>query len=148
MSTRPRFDLDDLVRVFPDGIEAGCLDLAFEDDVAGRLDVHLGRSVLERSACIGHGRRFVDRDFDLVNDVFGLFLARRHNGGNRLADEAHHAVGKHRLADRLVVELVQHRSDLLYALEVGRRDHHVLHLVPRYFSIFPAATGLRTKRTQ
>ena len=110
--------------LFPDGVEAGRLDLAFENDVAGRLDVHLGRAVLECSARIGHGRRFVDRDFDLVDDVFRLFLALRHDGCNGFADKAHRTVRKHRLADRLVVKLVQHRSDLLYAGKIGRRDNH------------------------
>ena len=34
------------------------------------------------------------------------------------------AVGQDRLADRLVVELVQHRRDLLHAVKIGGGDHH------------------------
>ena len=51
-------------------------------------------------------------------------------------------------ADRLVVELVQHRRDLLHALEIGSRDHHGAVRCARRSRSFPAATGLRTKRTQ
>ena len=39
-------------------------------------------------------------ELDQIDNVLGLFLARRDDGGDRLADEAHDAVGENRLADR------------------------------------------------
>ena len=44
LPARARLDLDDLVRAFPDSVEAGGLELAFDDDIAGRLGVHLRRA--------------------------------------------------------------------------------------------------------
>jgi hypothetical protein len=55
----------------------------------------------------------------LVDDVLGLFLARGDHRGDRLAGKAHFAGSKDRLADRLVVELMQHRRDRLEAFHVG-----------------------------
>ena len=47
---------------------------------------------------------------------------RRDHRRDRLADEAHDIRRQHRLADRHVVELVQHRLDRLHRREVGSRD--------------------------
>ncbi len=88
--------------------------------------MHLRRAGLERVARVGHGRRFVYREFDAIDDVFGFFFAPRHDGRHRFADEAHNAVREYRLPDRLVVELVQHRRDFLHVLEISRRDYHCI----------------------
>ena len=63
-----------------------------------------------------------DVELDLIDNILGFFLARRDHGGDRLADETHHAVGQDRLRHRLVVELVQHRLDRLHAGEIGGGD--------------------------
>ncbi len=97
--------------------------MAFEDDVAGRLGVHLRRARRQRGEQIDHRHGLLDGKLDLVGDVLGLFLARGHDGGDRLADKAHDAVGQNRLDDRLVIELVQHRHDRFHAGEVGGGDH-------------------------
>ena len=77
------------------------------------MHVHVGivdlrRLRQKRCARIAHGLRIVDRQFDLVGNVLGFLLARRHHRRQRLADKSHDTVGKHRLPDRPVVELVQH----------------------------------------
>ena len=61
-------------------------------------------------AAIDQRLALVDLDLDQIDDVLGLFLAGGDRGGDAFADKAHDAVGQHRIADRLVVELVQHRA--------------------------------------
>ena len=80
------------------------------------------RAVGKRVVRIDQWLLFGDRELDLVDDVLGLFLAGGDHGGDRLAGEAHFAVGEDRLADRLVVELVQHRRDRLEAFHIGGGD--------------------------
>ena len=75
------------------------------------------------AARIDHRRRLLDLDLDLIGDVLGLLPGRRHHGRDRLADEAHDTGRQHRLADRHIVELVQHRPDRLHRRKVGGRDH-------------------------
>ena len=136
LPVRARLDGDDLVRAVPDRVEAGGLHFAFEDDIAGRLGVHLRRAGGERGERIDHRHGRLDHEIDLLGDVFGVGCARSHDGGDRLADKAHDAVGQDRLADRPVVELVQHRQDFLHALEIGGGDDHraVRRIDPRDFS--------------
>ncbi len=124
LPARARFDFRDFGRAFPNRIEVGRFEIALDDDVAGRLGVYLGCAIFERGARIDHRRRLVDDELDQLGDVFGCFLAYPHHGGDRLADEAHDAVGEDRLADRPVIEFMQHRRDFLHAPEIGGGDHH------------------------
>ena len=61
--------------------------------------------------------------FDSFGDVLGFFLRGGDHGGDGLADKTHLAIGEHRLADRPVIEFVQHRRDLLNALQVSGGDN-------------------------
>ena len=127
LAVRARFDFDNFMRAIPDHVEVGRFESAFDDDVARRFGVHLGCAAEERRARIDNRGRFRNRKLNQVGDVFRFFLARRHHGGDRFADKPHDAGGQDRLADRLVVELVQHRRDFLHALEIGgSEDHRVL----------------------
>ena len=78
----------------------------------------------KRVARIDDRRLIADDEFDLVNDVLGFLFGGSDDRRDRLADEAHLAVGEDRLAERLVLELVQHRQDRLHAGEIGGGDHH------------------------
>ncbi len=122
LAVRARVDRDDLVRAAPGGIETFALELAFEDDIARRFGMDLRRAGCERRARVNRGLDLGDIERDLIDNVLGFFLARRDHGGDRLADETHHAVGQNRLRHRLVVELVQHRLDRLHVGEIGRGD--------------------------
>src|SRR5262249_61047901 len=55
LAARPHFDLDDRVRPVPGRIKAGGLDLAFENDVAGRFGGYLRRTLLKRCTCVVYG---------------------------------------------------------------------------------------------
>ena len=69
-------------------------------------------------------QRFLDLDLDQIGEVLGCFPRGRDDRGDRLADETHHLRRQHRLDDRHVVELVQHRPQRLHRREVGGGDDH------------------------
>jgi len=54
------------------GGKARRLHLAFDTQIAGGLRMNLRRAVGERRARVDDGRRFADRDGDVVGDVFGF----------------------------------------------------------------------------
>ena len=104
---------------FHTAIETGRGDGAFDDDVAGGFGMHQRRAVGQGLAAVGQRGGFGDVDLDLIAKILRLILARGKHRRDRFAGEANHAVGEDRLSDRDIVELVQHRPDRLYRLEIG-----------------------------
>src|SRR6185312_4554599 len=119
---RARLDLDRFCGAVPDRVEVRRLHAAFDNDVSGNAREYVRRAARERVARVDDARAFVDVERDGVGDVFGFFLARGNGGCNRLTGKAHDALGEDGLAYRLVIELVQHRRDLLHAREIGGGD--------------------------
>ena len=102
------------------GVEIGGLDVGVDHDIAALMDARrIGR---ERVARIGHSWQFIDLDLDAIGNVLGFGGGRRIDGGNRLADKAHHVFCQKRLLDRPIAEFVQHRPDRFYAGEFGHGD--------------------------
>ena len=140
LPARAHVDLDDFRRAVPGHVEIGRFEFAFQDDIAGGDRMNLRRAGSERVTRVDHRRGLVDCHLNQIGDVFGLFLARRDDCRDRLADKAHLAVGQDRLADRLVIELVQHRQDRLHALEIGGGDDR---RVRRRFDVLNLSSGER-----
>ncbi len=135
LPARAHVDFDDFRRAIPGRVEIKQFEFAFQDDVAGGDVMNLRRAGSKRVTRVDHRRGLVDRNFDLIGDVLGRCRVCGNHCGDRLADKAHLAVGQDRLADRLVIKLIQHRQDRLHALEIGggndrrtRRRFDVLNL--------------------
>ena len=143
LPARAHIDPDAAMCLSERGVEVGGLDVAIDHDIAALMDARrIGR---ERVARIGHRRRFIDFDLDAIGNVLGFGGGRRIDGGNRLADKAHHVFGQKRLLDRPIAEFVQHRPDRPCRAKLGNGDD----FRPSRRADAddrPAATGLRTKR--
>ena len=122
LPVRANVDLDPLVRAHQFGVEARRFQAPFDHHVAGRLGVDERGAGSQCRLGADDRRHVFDVDLDEIGDVFGLFPARGDDRRERLADESDHILGQHRLADRHVVELVQHRLDRLHRGKVGSRD--------------------------
>ena len=112
--------------------------------------MNLRRAGGERRARVDH-RRQSRRSSTSTRSAMSSASASlaRDDGGDRLADKAHHAVGQHRLADRQVVELVQHRRDRLHAVEIGGGDRPCAPCgAVDLGDLRRPRPALRTKRTQ
>ena len=122
LPVRSNVDPDTSVRRGRGRVERGGLHPSFDDDIAGRLGMDRRSAGRQRRTRIDDGRHRFDLDLDKIGDVLGLLPRRRDHRRDRLADEAHDILRQHRLADRHVVELVQHRLDRLHRREVGSRN--------------------------
>ena len=80
------------------------------------------RAVCERGRRAHDRRHLFDFDLNPIGRIFGFFPRRRDHRSDRLADEAHDVARQHRLADRYVIELLQHRPDRLDGGEIGGGD--------------------------
>ena len=88
---------------------------------------------------------------EISTNKFGHVLRRLatvgYNRSDRFADEPHHVVGKDRLANRQIIEFVQHRRDRPQRRKVGGGTTSAPSGA-KMRVMTPAATELRTKRTQ
>jgi len=84
--------------------------------------VDLRRAHCERSARVDHWRRFLDFKIDPLSHVLSRRRTGRDYGCDRFTDKTDDSRSEHRLADRPVVELVQHRYDRLHTFEVRGGD--------------------------
>ena len=75
--------------------------------------MHARRAGSESLPCIHNRCCFCKLDIDEVTEILGFLSRVGDNGGHRLADKAHDIARQGRLADRHVIELVQHRPDRL-----------------------------------
>ena len=123
------------------------LDLSLNDEISRGLGVNRRRVIGDRGARVDHRRGFGNVHQHVLGDIFGFRFARRHDRGDRLADEAHDAGGQDRLRYRNVAELMQRRRIGFTAARSAAVNTIALSGTV-IFSILPAATALRTKRTR
>ena len=123
LPARARFDLDDLGRARSrTPSKLGGLDAAFDDDIARHIGMDSSGAPASAPRCASvSGAISLMAERNLIGEVLGRRRARRHHRRHRLADKAHGVGRQNRLADRLVVELVQHRQDRLDTFQVWRR---------------------------
>ena len=123
LSMRADREPDALMRPRHRRVEARGLQAPFDRDVAGGFGMDERGAARERRIRADDCWAWFDFDLDAIGDVLGLFAAGRDHGGDRLADEPYDLARQHRLADRDVIELVQHRPDRLDGCQIGGGEH-------------------------
>ena len=93
LAPRTCLDRDLAMRRLLRGGKSRRLDLSLNDEISRGLGVNRRRVIGERRARVDHGRGFGNVHQNVLGHIFGFRFARRHDRGDRFADEPHDAGG-------------------------------------------------------
>ncbi len=113
-----------------------------DEQIVGPVLVHARRRVGERGVGVDQRRQILDLELDALEDVLGLGAGGRDRERDRLADEAHLAVGQRRMLALAIARHGRARDHRIEPVEVDTREHDVL-FAGRLDDLDDAAVGDR-----